>query len=56
MTKLVGDETKLRGRRFHAVLSQKFIPNLPILGNSLELRGIMVNMGRIHMELRIFLT
>ena len=37
-------------------IASKIIPNLPILGNSLELRGIMVNMGRIHRELRIFLT
>ena len=37
-------------------IASKIIPNLPILGNSLELRGIMVNMGRIHRELRNFLT
>ena len=49
------DETKPRGRQFQAVSRQKIVPNLPILGNSLELRGIMVNMGRIHRELRNFL-
>ena len=37
-------------------IASKIIPNLPILGNSLELRGIMVNMGRIYRELRNFLT
>ena len=37
-------------------ITSKIVPNLPILGNSLELRGIMVNMGRIHWELRNFLT
>ena len=37
-------------------IASKIIPNIQILGNSLELRGIMVNMGRIHRELRIFLT
>ena len=37
-------------------IASKIIPNLPILGNSLELRGIMVNMGRIYRELRNFFT
>ena len=37
-------------------IASKTIPNLPILENSLELRGIMVNMGRIHRELINFLT
>ena len=34
---------------------KNMIPNLPILGNYLELSGIMVNKGRIHKELRYFL-
>ena len=46
------DETA-RSSISHGLVS-KIIPNLPILGNSLELRGIMVNMGRIHRELRYF--
>ena len=37
-------------------MASKIIPNLAILRNSLELRGIMVNMCRIQRELRNFLT
>ena len=32
----------------------KIKPNLPILGINHELKGIMVNKGRIHRELRYF--
>ena len=38
----------------HGLVS-KIIPNLPILGNKLELSGIMVNKGRIHREIGKFL-
>ena len=48
------DETRLRGRRFHTVSCKKIIPNLPIWGIKSELKGIMVNKGRIHRELRYF--
>ena len=48
------DETKPRGRQFQAVSRQKIIPNLPIWGIKRELRGIMVNTGRIHREFRYF--
>ena len=37
----------------HGLVS-KIKPNLPILGINHELSGIMVNKGRIHMELRYF--
>ena len=50
------DETRPRGRQFQAVSRQKIIPNLPILRINHEFKGIMVNMGRIHRELRNFLT
>ena len=33
----------------------KLIPNSPILGNKHELRGIVVNKGRIHREIGEFL-
>ena len=35
-------------------IASKIIPNLPILGINHELKGIMVNKGRIHRELRYF--
>ena len=35
-------------------LASKIKPNLPILGIYNKLRGIMVNKGRIHRELRYF--
>ena len=35
-------------------LVSKIIPNLPIWGINHELKGIMVNKGRIHRELRYF--
>ena len=35
-------------------IASKIIPNLLILGIYNELRGIMVNKGRIHRELRYF--
>ena len=50
----VNDETRPRGRRFHSVSRQKIKPNLPIWGIKSELKGIMVNKGRIHRELRYF--
>ena len=37
----------------HGLVS-KIIPNLPIWGIKKELRGIMVNTGRIHREFRYF--
>ena len=51
---LFTDETKPRGRQFQAVSRRKIIPNLPIWGIKRELRGIMVNRGRIHREFRYF--
>ena len=35
-------------------IATKIIPNLPIWGIKSELRGIMVNKGRIHREFRYF--
>ena len=46
------DETA-RSSISHGLVS-KIIPNLPILGIKRELRGIMVNTGRIHREFRYF--
>ena len=46
------DETA-RSSISHGLLS-KIKPNLPILGIYHELKGIMVNKGRIHRELRYF--
>ena len=46
------DETA-RSSISHGLVS-KFKPNLPIWGIKSELKGIMVNKGRIHMELRYF--
>ena len=43
----------MRSSISHGLVS-KIIPNLPILGIYNELSGIMVNKGRIHMELRYF--
>ena len=45
----------MRSSISHGLVS-KIKPNLPILGIYNELKGIMVNMGRIHNELRNFLT
>ena len=38
----------------HGLVS-KIIPNLPIWWKCIELKGIMVNKGRIHREIRKFL-
>ena len=46
------DETT-RSSISHGLVS-KIIPNLPIWGIKRELRGIMVNTGRIHREFRYF--
>ena len=46
------DETA-RSSISHGLVS-KIIPNLPIWGIKRELRGIMVNTGRIHREFRYF--
>ena len=46
------DET-LRSSFSHGLVS-KIKPNLPIWGIKRELRGIMVNKGRIHREFRYF--
>ena len=46
------DET-VRSSISHGLVS-KIIPNLPIWGIKRELRGIMVNTGRIHREFRYF--
>ena len=46
------DETA-RSLISHGLVS-KIIPNLPIWGFKSELKGIMVNKGRIHRELRYF--
>ena len=35
-------------------IASKIKPNLPIWGIKSELKGIMVNKGRIHKELRYF--
>ena len=43
----------MRSSISHGLVS-KIIPNLPILGIYNELKGIMVNKGRIHKELRCF--
>ena len=43
----------MRSSISHGLVS-KIIPNLPIWGIKRELRGIMVNTGRIHRELGIF--
>ena len=48
----VGDETG-RSSISHGLVSKIFL-NLPIWWNYFELRGIMVNKGRIHRELRYF--
>ena len=48
------DGTRPRGRLFHTVSCQKIKPNLPIWGIKSELKGIMVNKGRIHKEFRYF--
>ena len=36
-------------------LLSKLVPNLPIYRKYLKLRGIIVNKGRIHRELRKFM-
>ena len=46
------DETA-RSSISHGLVS-KINPNLPIWGIKSELKGIMVNKGRIHMEFRYF--
>ena len=46
------DETA-RSTISHGLVS-KIKPNLPIWGINHELKGIMVNKGRIHRELRYF--
>ena len=46
------DETA-RSSISHGLVS-KIIPNLPIWGIKSELKGIMVNKGQIHRELRYF--
>ena len=46
------DETT-RSSISHGLVS-KINPNLPIWGIKSELKGIMVNKGRIHRELRYF--
>ena len=43
----------MRSSISHGLVS-KIKPNLPILGIYHELKGIMVNKGRIHRELRYF--
>ena len=43
----------MRSSISHGIAS-KIKPNLPILGIYNELKGIMVNKGRIHRELRYF--
>ena len=48
------DETIQRARRFHTVSCQKLIRTYQIWGIKRELRGIMVNTGRIHREFRYF--
>ena len=47
------DETA-RSLISHSLVS-KIIPNLPIWWKCIELKGIMVNKGRIHREIRKFL-
>ena len=48
------DETRLRCRRFHTVSCQNLSLNLSIWGIKSELKGIMVNKGRIHRDFRYF--
>ena len=45
----------MRSLILHGLVS-KIKPNLPILGYCIELKGIMVNKGQIHREIRNFLT
>ena len=49
---VIRDETA-RSSISHGLVS-KIKPNLPILGINHELKGIMVNKGPIHRELRYF--
>ena len=48
------DETRCSNGAISHGLVSKIIPSLPILGINSELKGIMVNKGRIHRELRYF--
>ena len=43
----------MRSSISHGLVS-KIIPNLPIWGIKSELKGIIVNKGRIHRDLRYF--
>ena len=48
------DETRPRGRRFHTVSCQKLIRTYQFGELRENLKGIMVNKGRIHREFRYF--